>query len=204
MCVLPPNTPAPASMLGKLWQADAPEVKSSLASLAAKGVLNVAQLPDGRVWCLPQPQQLELVQAACRDMAPRYHRMLLDAYCAATLPSILEEGPEPLAAQQGQQAQQEEEQQEQYHWQPPPPGSQQAQQEWHGQCADGRSGGHLGNGGASTAARLMQHAPQRLQSIPDDGYILINLGHHLTAAGRHQQVDACTCTCTCKCTCPAT
>lgn len=130
--------------------------------------------------------------------------MLLDAYCAATLPSILEEGPEPLAAQQGQQAQQEEEQQEQYHWQPPPPGSQQAQQEWHGQCADGRSGGHLGNGGASTAARLMQHAPQRLQSIPDDGYILINLGHHLTAAGRHQQVDACTCTCTCKCTCPAT
>lgn len=189
LCVLPPNTPAPASMLAKLWQAEAAEVKASLAALAAKGVLNVAQLPDGRVWCLPQAQQLELLQAACRDVAPRYHRLLLDAYCAATLPSILEEGPEQQQQQQeeGQEGGQledgcQQQQQQQYHWQPPPPGSQQQQQ---GQLLPQRpSRGHS----ASSAARLLQHAPQRLQSIPDDGYILINLGHHLTAGGRHQQV----------------
>ncbi|KAL4419894.1 hypothetical protein ABPG75_006992 [Micractinium tetrahymenae] len=185
LCVLPPNTPAPASMLAKLWQADALEVKTLLAALAAKGILNVAQLPDGRVWCLPQAQQLELVQAACRDVAPRYHRLLLDSYCAATLPAILEEGPE-------QQAQQVQQAQQQYHWQPPPPGTQQQQQQqqpW----PDGGAGGRAASsamcgGGVSAAASLMQHAPQRLQSIPDDGYVLINLGHHLTAAGRHSQL----------------
>ena len=74
LCVLPVNTPAPASTLAKLWQgaggsigsidssSSEVEVKASLAALAALGVLSVAQLPDGRVWCLPQPQQLELLQ----------------------------------------------------------------------------------------------------------------------------------------------
>ncbi len=178
-------------MLGKLWQVDAQDVKFSLAALAAKGILNVAQLPDGRVWCLPQPQQLELLQAACRDVAPRYHRLLLDTYCSATLPSILEEGPEQQQQEpQQQQEQQEEEQQqqEQYHWQPPPPGSQQQQQPRPSRGVGNHPAG--GAGAAAVAALLLQHAPHRLQSIPDDGYILINLGHHLTAAGRHQQVGA--------------
>jgi hypothetical protein len=30
-----------------------------------------------------------------------------------------------------------------------------------------------------------------LQALPDDGYILINLGHHLIGAGRHHQVCGC-------------
>lgn len=191
LCVLPPNTPAPSSMLGKLWQVDAQDVKFSLAALAAKGILNVAQLPDGRVWCLPQAQQLELLQAACRDVAPRYHRLLLDTYCSAALPSILEEGPEQQQQEpQQQQEQQKEEQQEQeqYHWQPPPPGSQQQQQPRPSRGVGNHPAG--GAGAAAVAALLLQHAPHRLQSIPDDGYILINLGHHLTAAGRHQQVGA--------------
>lgn len=168
LCVLPPNTPAPTSVLGKLWQADALDVKASLAALAAKGILNVAQLPDGRVWCLPQAQQLALVQAACRELAPQYHRLLLDAYCSSLLPSIMEEqeaamGGGPAAALQQQHLQQA--QQWQYHNQPPPPCAQQ-----------------------QYAYQQQQLLPQRLQDIQDDGYILINIGHHLTAAGRHQQL----------------
>ena len=71
LSVLPANTPAPASMLSKLWQTDTLDVRSCLAALAAKGVVNVAQLPDGRVWCLPQAQQLPLLQVWCKaGLAP--------------------------------------------------------------------------------------------------------------------------------------
>lgn len=62
LSVIPANTPAPSSMLLKLWQTDALDAKAAMAALAAKGLLNVAQLPDGRVWCLPQAQQLALLQ----------------------------------------------------------------------------------------------------------------------------------------------
>lgn len=175
LAVIPPNTPAPASMLAKLWQADAADVKTSLAAMAAKGVLNVAQLPDGRVWCLPQAQQLALVTVAARDAAPAYHRQLLDAYCASLLPSISEEGGADALAAMGAGL--------------------------GGLGLGGLQRGGSGGGGAlpqqagpaaaslSAAGLLSQLAPaQRLRDLPDDGYILINLGHHLTAAGWHAQV----------------
>jgi hypothetical protein len=121
----------------------------------------VAQLPDGRVWCLPQAQQLALVSVACREVAPRYHRLLLDAYCSSQLPRIAEETetpPAPEARQPQPQAQQQ-----QHPWQP------------------GELPGAV-NGSA------VEPPAQRLQDVQDDGYILINMGHHLTAAGRHMQV----------------
>ena len=217
-------------MLAKLWQSDAPEVKAALAALAAKSVLNVAQLPDGRVWCLPQAQQLALLQvcappspalhgtqlpcylraavpcarrtrfcagcrrwndgviasvlfwparlqAVCCDVAPHYHRLLLDAYCSSVLPRISEEPegrPSSAGSGSGSDAgQQQQQQQQQQHW---------TQRPWQPQAP-----------GAAAAAQRRQRMPQvptqaRLQDIPDDGYILINMGHHLTAAGRHKQV----------------
>lgn len=157
-------------MLAKLWQADAADVKASLAALASKGVLNVAQLPDGRVWCLPNAQQLALVTAAARDAAPAYHRLVLDAYCASLLPPISEED----------------------HGSPP------ARAEAAAALGAGLGGLQLGGGapggapgGLSTAGLLRHASPaQRLKDLPDDGYILINLGHHLTAGGRAAQVRA--------------
>ncbi|KAI3425286.1 hypothetical protein D9Q98_009053 [Chlorella vulgaris] len=159
LVVLPANTPAPVSMLSKLWQAEPADVKAALTAFAAKGVLNVAQLPDCKVWCLPQAQQLELLQAACKDAAPAYHRLLLDAYSSSVLPRISEEAEQSACSSPTNAQQQQQQQQQQYHGQP--------QQE------RGMQPGML---------------PQRLQDIPDDGYILINLGHHLTAAGRHRQL----------------
>ena len=200
LSVLPPNTPAPAATLAKLWQADALDVKASLAALAAKGILNVAQLPDGRVWCLPHAQQLELVTAACRDAAPAYHRLLLDAYASAMLPSILEEGPtEALAAaaqmavQQmaAQQAQAQQQAQQQGHGQQDVQQQQQAaayQQQAAAQWLEQQQQQQQQQQALLAAQRLLMQMPQHLQSIPDDGYILVNIGHHLVAGGRQQQV----------------
>lgn len=175
LAVIPANTPAPASMLAKLWQTDALDVKASLAFLASKGILNVAQLPDGRVWCLPQAQQLALITAAARELAPAYHRLLLDAYCSSLLPSISEEAPEQehdmqYAQQAAAAGMPGLPMQQQQHAAPAFPGMAQQQ---HGMQAPQHS---------------LLALPQRLRDLPDDGYILVNLGHHLMAAGRHQQV----------------
>ncbi len=190
-------------------QADALDVKASLAALAAKGVLNVAQLPDGRVWCLPQAQQLQLLQAACRDLAPHFHRQLLDTYSCSVLPSIAEESdasgslasqesggagsfglgsggsggsrpptPQDMAAFAGPAGVQQG-----YSPQQPPVAQGPARPPQAGQPA-----GQLHRGRPQHS--LLRLPASRLQDIQDDGYILINLGHHLTAAGRHQQVGA--------------
>ena len=113
------------------------------------------------------------MQAACREAAPQYHRLLLDAYTSSILPTISEGeafapssngGPSGHQQQQGGQ-----QQQQQYHWPP-------------------------------AALQPPAHQPplQKLQALPDDGYILINLGHHLIGAGRHRQVSVCVCVhCSC-------
>jgi hypothetical protein len=185
LCVLPPNTPAPASMLARLWGAEGAEVRAALAALAAAGVLNTAQLPDGRVWCLPQAQQLAAVQAACRDAAPRYHRMLLDAYAEAALPAISEESggsadadamdasgaPCAAAASLGSEGSEGDVAAAppgQYHWQP--------------QAPDAQAGAAATVSAAAAAAAPSLAA--RLREAPDDGYLLANLGHHLAGAGR--------------------
>ena len=114
------------------------------------------------------------MQAACRETAPQYHRLLLDAYTSSILPTISEgEAFAPSSTsggsaggQQGQRGQQQ-----QYHWPP-------------------------------AAAQPSQHQlPQKLQALPDDGYILINLGHHLMGSGRHHQVGVWVGLCVVRCPC---
>lgn len=182
------------------------DVKASLAALAAKGVLNVAQLPDGRVWCLPQAQQLQLLQAACRDLAPHFHRQLLDAYTCSILPSIAEEG-EASGSPDGSAAASLAQTGSGGGTRPPtPPGaaafaSAGAAAYSPQQPPEAQGPAHTVQPTAQLAGQLHRGRPQhsllrlpasRLQDIQDDGYILINLGHHLTAAGRHQQVG-CSC-----------
>lgn len=86
LAVLPAQTPAPAAMLERLWATDAAGVGATLTTLAAKGAVNMARLPDGRVWCLPQAAQLQLLQAACQASLPAYHGRLVDAYAAQLAP----------------------------------------------------------------------------------------------------------------------
>ena len=105
------------------------------------------------------------MQAACRETAPQYHRLLLDAYTSSILPTISEgEAFAPSSSSGGSAGgQQGQQQQQQYHWPP-------------------------------AAAQPSQHQlPQKLQALPDDGYILINLGHHLMGSGRHHQVGVRNC-----------
>jgi WD40 repeat protein len=131
LCVLPPQTPAPLSALARLWGTDEAEAGATLAALADSAAVNVARLPSGELWALPQAQQLQLLQTACRAAAPGQHARLLDAYVAAA----------PAA---------------------PAPGAAGA--------ADGRAGDRA--------------AAARLRAVPDDGYFLANVGHHLLGAGR--------------------
>lgn len=170
------------------------DVKASLAALAAKGVLNVAQLPDGRVWCLPQAQQLQLLQAACRDLAPHFHRQLLDSYTCSILPSIAEEG-EASGSPDGSIAASLAQSSSSFGSRLPTPPDAAAYSPQ--QPPEVQGPAHAAQPAAQPAGQLHRGRPQhsllrlpasRLQDIQDDGYILINLGHHLTAAGRHQQV----------------
>ena len=85
LAVIPAQTPVPASLLCLLWQCTEAEVATTLSALAAKALLNVAKLPDGRVWCLPQQDQLAALHASCRDRAPRDHARLLDGYTSGGL-----------------------------------------------------------------------------------------------------------------------
>ena len=80
LCVLPSQTPAPASMLARLWKLSYDKTLMLLKEFASSGVLNIAVLPNGETWALPQPQPLQLVQSACQETCVAYHSRLLDAY----------------------------------------------------------------------------------------------------------------------------
>ena len=83
LCVLPPQTPAPATCIAMLWQtSDHAHVLQTLQLFAAKGILSIARLPTGHIWALPQMQHLHLVQAACKNEAAEYHTRLVKAYIA--------------------------------------------------------------------------------------------------------------------------
>jgi WD40 repeat protein len=83
LSVLPPRTPAPASVLALVWQINSPEqVMRTLEILAGHGIINIARLPTGHVWALPHDQQLHLLQMACKESMPKYHARLVDAYIA--------------------------------------------------------------------------------------------------------------------------
>lgn len=93
LSVLPPQTPAPATLLCKLWSQPLGGVGATLDVLSDRGVLNVARLPDGSVWCLPAEQQLQLVQMACGSDVHAFHSQLLDAYISSAVAA-----PPPAAA----------------------------------------------------------------------------------------------------------
>eukprot|EP00887_Chlorella_sp_A99_P002946 scaffold24.g2946.t1 len=153
LSALPSNTPAPAAMLSKLWGLSMGEVALTLGVLAQRGAINVAHLPDGRMWCLPQPQQLQLLHTACRESARAYHQQLLDAYTGVAHQPA--EGGAAAAPAAGAGA----------------------------GCAPGAA---AAPGPSSGAFRR----PLRLQEVRDDGYFLINVGHHLVGAGRHLAMRA--------------
>lgn len=88
LCALPPQTPAPASTLAKLWGIDEREIPPMLSIMASKSVISVAQLPTGQLWALPQAQRLELLHLACGNVAAKYHARLVDAYTAHAGPYL--------------------------------------------------------------------------------------------------------------------
>lgn len=156
-------------MLSKLWGLSMGEVALTLSVLAQAGAVSLAHLPDGRMWCLPQAQQLALLHVACREAARGYHQALLDAYTGAAGPQLLQQ--------------------------------QQQQQQGGGRGAAAQAGGprrsslqlarSAGPGpGGEAAATPAFRRPLRLQEVRDDGYFLINVGHHLMGAGRHLQMRA--------------
>ena len=118
------------------------------------------------------------LQYACREAAPQYHRLLLDAYTSSMLPTISEEeafafAPPSSSTHHGGSADPQQQQQQRHPQQQRQHGKQHRQQY------------HWPPAASQPAAQL---PPQKLQALPDDGYILINLGHHLVGAGRHHQV----------------
>lgn len=82
LSILPPETPAPLSMLSKLWNEDISVAESRLLSLAKLGVLKVAHLPDGNIWGLPQSDFIrELHSCLTQDTCVQsFHRVLVDGY----------------------------------------------------------------------------------------------------------------------------
>jgi WD40 repeat protein len=55
------------------------EVHNILSGLSAAGIINVAKLHDGQTWCLPQPQQLQLLKlSAPLESVVSYHAKVLD------------------------------------------------------------------------------------------------------------------------------
>ncbi len=140
LSVLPHRTPAPASVLGLVWQSKTPqEVMKTLEVLAGHGIINIARLPAGDVWALPQDEQLQLLQTACKDTVQKYHACLVDAYIAQGIKTKQQENLTSTA--------------------PPTP------------SADDGSNS------------VKQHCAV-LTTLPDDGYFLANIGHHLVGAGK--------------------
>lgn len=97
LCVLPPQTPAPMSMLMNLWALNESDTKAKLSILAANGVVKMAKLPSGDLWALPQAQHLQLLQISCKDGAQEHHARLLDGYrqrngLGSTLADLIDDG----------------------------------------------------------------------------------------------------------------
>ena len=158
-------------MLSKLWGLSMGEVAFTLSVLAQQGAINQAHLPDGRVWCLPQPQQLQLLHTACREVLRGYHQQLLDAYTGAGLTPPAAAWSSRRTSLSGPLTQQ-------------PPGAPRPASPG-GLPAAAPLGGVDEGGPAAAALGGAFRRPLRLQEVRDDGYFLINVGHHLMGAGRH-------------------
>ena len=81
LAVLPPETPAPLSMLRKLWNSPSMSAAEDMMfSLAKLDLLKMAHLPDGNIWGLPQCNFLQIIQMKLEDHLMAFHRHLIQSY----------------------------------------------------------------------------------------------------------------------------
>lgn len=91
LSILQPHTPAPASMLSRLWVTSHAGVDVVLHAFAELAIVNIAKLPNGEVWGLPHAQHLHLLKAACKDRVQKgYHSRLIDSYIGIDSPQIFD------------------------------------------------------------------------------------------------------------------
>ncbi|KAL6783721.1 hypothetical protein ACKKBF_B05535 [Auxenochlorella protothecoides x Auxenochlorella symbiontica] len=95
LAVFAPHSPAPLSVLEKLWETGTAEAGATVAAMALPGVVSVAQAPDGMLWCLPQLDCLLSLQAAMGSAVRAFHRALLASYAreGVTLASLPRHDP---------------------------------------------------------------------------------------------------------------
>lgn len=82
LCILPPETPAPVTMLSKLWNEEESAAECRMLSLAKLGVLKVAHLPDGNIWGLPQEDFIQEIQKRLSNESclASFHGRLVEGY----------------------------------------------------------------------------------------------------------------------------
>ncbi|RMZ54109.1 hypothetical protein APUTEX25_002686, partial [Auxenochlorella protothecoides] len=95
LAVFAPHSPAPLSVLEKLWETGTAEAGATVAAMALPGVVSMAQAPDGMLWCLPQLDCLLSLQAAMGSAVRAFHRALLASYAreGVTLASLPRHDP---------------------------------------------------------------------------------------------------------------
>lgn len=155
LTVLPPQSPAPAHMLSKLWGHSIEESHACMTALADLGVMCVAQL-GGQLWGLPRERFLQQLQLHLLQERPivSFHRCLVNGYARevwtkrASL-SKLGAGEELDSTDGGQE------------------GLEPESEEPHYLIHDGQKLAFL------------------LMDVEDDGYIVNNLVYHLVGARLH-------------------
>lgn len=80
LAVLPPQTPAPVSMLALLWRKSPEDTEALLMQLASLGIVKVAHLPDGKVWGLPQQKPLHIFQEVFEAEISSFNQLLVKSY----------------------------------------------------------------------------------------------------------------------------
>lgn len=155
LTVLPPESPAPAHMLSKLWGHSLEDSHACMNSLSDLGVICVAEL-GGQLWGLPRERFLQQLQLHLLQERPivSFHRCLVNGYARevwAKRASLSKTGPgEELGASQGQQ------------------------EDWGHESEEPH---YLIHDGQMLASLLMD--------VEDDGYIVTNLVYHLVGARLH-------------------
>ncbi|KAG2434515.1 hypothetical protein HYH02_012182 [Chlamydomonas schloesseri] len=94
--VLAPGLPAPLEVLQRLWQIESADIAGTVArTLAAIGVLRLANLDDGSPWALADPQHVAHAAAMWPEAVAAAHVALLDSYSRSgmlTLEAVPDDG----------------------------------------------------------------------------------------------------------------
>mmetsp|Transcript_31108 Transcript_31108/g.92637 ORF Transcript_31108/g.92637 Transcript_31108/m.92637 type:complete len:845 (-) Transcript_31108:23-2557(-) len=95
LMVLQDDTPAPVTVLQRIWGLGKSEAEARLEELRARDVVHTAQLPDGSVWAtLPQADGERLLLISDQELISQ-HRDLIDSYsaeCKGQLHSVPDDG----------------------------------------------------------------------------------------------------------------